>query len=241
MSFSRDTKTFLLYAVVFSLVIVSGPLSSRFQLPSIPPVWGANDAGFGSWYPAGPQMQTLSISTFTDSTAQITALQTSQIDLTDWPLTPGQIPTVCPTVAINCSSPVLENGYSGIQFNLAGNFWGVPMSYGNNPAGIQIRQGIAHLIDKISFAGNECGGQTCVADDDPTPVCNTFNNPVGTINPPCELPAANPCAWDSMFAEPPTPGVCEVGAPGGTSYHLAPAAGVNFPWQPAYASPDFNV
>jgi hypothetical protein len=116
--------------------------------------------------------------------------------------------------------------YSEIQFLLANNFWGVDFQFGNNPNGIQIRQGIAHLVDKSSFVKNDPnvapGG---VAVDNPVPPNNGG------------LLAPNPCLWDTTFGE---SGVnCVVGAPGGTAYHLATATGVNFVWQPALGSLDF--
>jgi len=116
--------------------------------------------------------------------------------------------------------------YSEIQFLLANNFWGVDFQFGNNPNGIQIRQGIAHLVDKSSFVKNDPnvapGG---VAVDNPVPLNNGG------------LLAPNPCLWDTTFGE---SGVnCVVGAPGGTAYHLATATGVNFVWQPALGSLDF--
>src|SRR5690242_4794810 len=110
---------------------------------------------------------------------------------------------------------------------LANNFWGVNMNFGNDPNGVQIRQGISHLVDKALFAANEpsIAGTANALD-----VAEPSDNIGG-------LPAANPCAWDSAFPESGTN--CIVGSPGGTAYHLGSAAGANgFSWLPAPGSVD---
>ena len=197
----------------------------------------------GNWYPAGSQEQILSVNTYTDSTAQFNGLQTGQIDFTDWPLTASQQTTIpCSSSAtITCSSPVAEKGYAGIEFDLAANLWGVPQNYGNSPGGVELRQGIAHLVNKQSFAANSpaCLGTACVPNDDPTAVFGSVGN--------SELPPANPCNWDTKFTESSSSN-CVVGAPGGTSYNCSFGSGcpmgilagsATFPWQAAIGSPDF--
>src|SRR5438128_5919229 len=98
------------------------------------------------------------------------------------------------------------------------------MNFSNDGNGLQIRQGIAHLIDKTKFAADEprIAGYA-VPIDNPMPDDNGG------------LPTPNPCNWDSSF----TQSGCTVGASGGSAYHLASATGVNYPWQPALKSPDF--
>src|SRR2546425_13145272 len=63
------------------------------------------DPGAGSWYPAGAQMETLSISEFTGQIQEYNALQISQIDLMDSPLTPAQSAAICPSAAFLCTFP----------------------------------------------------------------------------------------------------------------------------------------
>jgi len=170
-------------------------------------------------------MDTLQVSII-DSNTQFTCLQAVNpcIDLTDTPLTPC---TVCPLITapnVYVTSPMSQHFYSEIQFNLANNFWGIDFQLGNNASGIQIRQGIAHLIDKSAFTANNIA-VTSAPIDNPLP-----SNNGGLLSP-------NPCGWDSSFLE--TGSNCAVGKPGGTSYHLAAATGVNYPWQPALGSMDF--
>jgi len=136
-----------------------------------------------------------------------------------------------------------DHGYFEIQFNLATILWGIPQSYGNSAAGQELRQGIAHLFNKQSFTANNaaCLNIACVPDDQAIPVCTTT---AGCTN--GGLPAANPCGWDTKYAQ--TGGNCVVGAPGGTSYNCSLSTAcptgtltgtTNFPWQAAIGSPDF--
>jgi len=239
-------RLLLLFAVTFSLVGLSGPLAGLFQLPflpTLPSVKADVAGGYGQWYPAGAQMQTLSISTFAGAGALFTGVTTGQVDTGDWPLTASQQASACPSTPIlECTQPVPDQGFFGIDFNLAGVFWGIPLQYGNNAAGIQLREGIAHLINKAQFSNTECGGGlTCIPNDNPVP-------------PYTELPAANPCNWDTLFPET-NAGNCVVGAPGGTAFNCATVGGVNinncpipltpglpgssFAWQPLIGSTDF--
>lgn len=165
---------------------------------------------------------------FTDQTAEYNSLQapSPQIDLSDWPLTQALLPTFNTNPNFLVTAPVSAHAYFEVQFMLANNFWGVNFNYGNDPNGVQIRQGIAHLIDKVKFVTNDPNiGGTGTAIDNPVPPSNGG------------LPAPNPCGWDPSFPES-GPG-CIVGATGGVAYHLGSAAGVNYPWQPALGSADF--
>jgi hypothetical protein len=154
-----------------------------------------------------------------DATQQFTCLQESSpcIDLTDTALTPPIVQPLMISPSVYVTSPVSSHEYSEIQFLLANNFWGVDFQFGNNASGIQIRQGIAHLIDKTSFVNNDLNiAGRGMAVDNPVPPNNGG------------LLAPNPCLWDATFGE---SGVnCVVGAPGGTAYHLATATSVNYPW-----------
>ena len=257
-------KLLLMFTVTFSLVGLSGPLAALFQLPSlnIPLAHAANLANsYGAWYPAGAQEQTLSISTFDGATAtQYNALVANQIDAMDWPLTASQQLSIpCPTGSgggtqtINCSQPVADHGYFEIQFNLGQLLWGVNQQFGESAAGVQLRQAIAHLIDKSNFAATNaaCQGIVCTPDDQAIPVCTN------TLTPGCTnggLISPNPCSWDQTF--PQTGTNCAVGAPGGTPYGCNATNALatcpsplttscpnntlcQFSWQRPIGSPDF--
>jgi len=172
-------------------------------------------------------MDTLQMSIL-GSNAEFTCLQQVSpcIDLTDTPL-PGSLPgPLITNPNVYVTSSVSQHFYSEIQFDLANNFWGVDFQFGNNASGIEIRQGIAHLIDKSAFTAN---------DPNIAGVSLPLDNPMPSDN--GGLLSPNPCVWDSSFVE--TGSNCAVGKLGGTSYHLAAATGVNYPWQPALGSADF--
>ncbi|OLD08140.1 MAG: hypothetical protein AUI95_03980 [Crenarchaeota archaeon 13_1_40CM_3_52_4] len=73
-----------------------GMIVSLASLPAFPEAYADTDASAGAWYPAGPQMNTLSISEFASQLAEYDALTLSgDIDLMDQPLTPAQM-AICP-------------------------------------------------------------------------------------------------------------------------------------------------
>jgi len=240
-----SVRLLLIFAVVFSLVSLPGVLSSSFNLPSIHIVRASNETGVGNWYPAGAQEETLSVSLGNGaSSGCLGSLSMGQVDACDWPLTAAEQSSCAANTAILCSLPVPDHGYFEIQFNLAGVIWGIPMDFGNSAAGIELRQGSAHLFNKQSFTNNDaaCASTTCVPDDAPVPACTSS---AGCTN--GGLPAANPCGWDTKYSET-SAANCVVGAPGGTAYNCSfstacPTGTVigttTFPWQAAIGSPDF--
>jgi hypothetical protein len=219
-------RLLLILTTAFSLGTLPSVLSSNLHLPSIPVVRAQQETTTGSWYPAGAQEQTLSISEGNGASGtQVGWLINNQVDAEDSPLTANQQQlgsasggVNCPSnTAILCSLPVPDHGYFEIEFNLAGIMWGIPMNYGNSIAGVELRQGIAHLLNKQSFTANNpaCLGVACVPDDQAIPVCTIS---VGCTN--GGLYAANPCGWDTLFPETSSPN-CVVGAPGGTAYNCS--------------------
>jgi hypothetical protein len=178
-------------------------------------------------------MSTEQAAIFTNGVSEYTNLLSASptIDFTDWPCLPGTCPSVNgPSTTI--TSPVATVGYFEIQFMLANNFWGCSMSFGNSACGINVRQGIAHMVDKIIFTSSS--NPDCVT------VCTPIDNPLPTTIA-GGLPAPYPCAWDASFLEPPTPGSCSSPYPGGTAYHIASAVGGPSPWTPGPGTPDLNA
>jgi hypothetical protein len=132
------------------------------------------------------------------------------IDLTDSPLTPSQIPLLLQNPNFYVTSPVTQHNYFELEFNLANNYWGINMNFGNDLNGVQLRQGIAHLISKNNFTavdGNIAGASS--PNDNPIPVKSSF---AGTV-----LTTPNPCGWDLLF--PQFGPQCVNGAAGGTAYN----------------------
>jgi hypothetical protein len=193
-------------------------------------------------------MDTLVNTIFVDETAEYNDIQVAapSIDLTDWPLDPALTAAFTASPNFYVTSAISQHDYFEIQFMLGStSFWGCDMMYGNSPCGINIRQGISHLIDKTQFPTKEasCAG-TCAPLDNPLPM-PTANG--GLLEP-------NPCNWDNGIVPPILAGVlganmhetdavhCKVGEggmTGGQSYHLGTATGVNYAWQPSVSDLDF--
>lgn len=175
-------------------------------------------------------MDNLLVVGFTDLPTEFSdfASHTPSIDITDMPLYSSRIPALSGDSKYYVAS-ARDGGISGIDFNMANNFWGCQFRLTLSNCGTSIRQGIAHLIDKTVFANNE----PLVAG-----YASPVDNPAGF-----ETPTPNPCLWDTLYPQTGLP-QCTVGPTnnspgGGVAYHLATATGVNYPWQPALGSPDF--
>ena len=189
------------------------------------PVAHASQAPSENWYPSGPAFNTYVTPFFADENAEFNCLQTGCVDLTDWPLSPTLVNGLLSNPNIYITNPISAKEYFELEFHLGTNFWGCPMTYGNSACGKDIRQGVAHLVDKTLFTSSQGDiAGAAIPNDNPYP-------------PSTGLPSPNPCSWDPLF--PQTGSSCVVGAVGGTAFHLAAATGVNYPWQPALGSPDF--
>src|SRR5438445_1116027 len=169
---------------------------------------------------------------FTDESSEFTNIQSGSpsIDFTDWPLTPDLTGPFTTSPNFRITSSISQAGNFEVQFMLAANFWGVSMNLGNSTAGINVRQGIWHMIDTAKFASAEpaLSGQA-VALDSPNPSDNVGG-----------LPPVNPCNWDPMFPE--TFSNCSNPPAGGLAYHLGTAAGANgITWLHAPGSADMNA
>src|SRR6267143_4369496 len=202
-------KLLLAFFVVLSMISLPGSLSAGSYLPQIRNAF-ANLPPNSPWYPSGPSMDRLVYHVYTDSTAEQIDLLNGHIDIPDAPISPSQTSVICPSSSFNCTGQISFTGYFELQFHLAQNFWGCQMNFGNSQCGVQIRQGIAHGLDKNVFVSNEPSlAGIAVAIDNPVP-------------PSVNLVSPNSCGWDSGHIQ---SGLnCVVGSPGGTAYHLAAAA-----------------
>jgi hypothetical protein len=244
-------KLLAIFAIAFSLATLGGPLSSNFHLPTlllghaIPQTGpcmttGSSGAASECWYPAGPSMSTLLINIYSDPVVEYSQLLSSStsIDFTDSPVPTGAGSQLSgPGYYLTSTIPALN--YQEIEFNQANIFWNCNFNFGNSPCGIQIRQGIAHMIDKAIFAAQDPSIPSGfgIPIDNPVPTTSAGN-----------LLSADSCLWDSSFPEPNTAGAaCTVGGGngqslGGASYHRASAAGADgFSWLQAPGSLDLNA
>src|SRR5207244_12279588 len=128
-------RLLLTFAIAFSLVSLPSALSSNFNLPNIHVVKATSETGVGSWYPAGAQEQTMSITQgYGISATCLGWLSTNLVDACDWPLTATEQNSCAGNTAILCSLPVPDHGYFGIEFNLAGLILVLPMEYVHSSA-----------------------------------------------------------------------------------------------------------
>jgi len=177
-------------------------------------------------------MNTMLIPIFTDSTAEYSNLQldTPGIDFTDSPCSPPLCPVLVNSPKFLVTAPVPQTGYYEVQYMLANNFWGCNFQFGNAGCGVEIRQGIAHMMDKSAFTNNDAN----IAG-----VSTPIDNPVPTTSA-GGLLSPNPCGYDTIQLQ--MGANCLVGAPGGTAYHAGPAGGANgIPWLYAPGSVDLNL
>ncbi len=211
------------------MLSLPGSLSVGSYLPQIH-LASANPAPNEPWYPAGPAMDNLRYQIYTDSTAELTSFQTGGVDIPDTPIPPSVVPQICGSPNFLCTTPMSFTGYFELEFHLDNVYWGCQMNFGNSACGVNIRQAIAHGLDKNAFVTTEIGGSG-VSIDNPVPP---------TVN----LVTPNPCGWDSTHVQ--SGSNCVVGAPGGTAYHLATATAGSgctntptFSYTPGCGTPDF--
>src|SRR4029077_12653130 len=179
-----------------------GPSSSGFHLPAVQlaranlqtcQTHGSGGACSEFWYPAGPAMNTLTTPIFTDAIAEFTCLQSATpcVDFLDSPIPPSQIQPEIVNFNLLVTAPIAQTGYYEIEFLLANTFWGCNFNFGNAACGIQIRQGIAHMIDKTIFTNT---------DPNIVGVSTPLDNPVPTSSG-GGLLSPNPCGYDATFAQ----------------------------------------
>jgi hypothetical protein len=177
-------------------------------------------------------MSTEQATIFTDETAEFNDIQslTPSIDLTDWKLPNSLLPTFTTGSQFLITAAQASIGYYEIEFHLGNTFWACNFNFGNAPCGVQIRQGLAHMVDKTSFTANQVTIRGHAAPiDNPLPTTSGGG-----------LASPNPCGYDASFAQ--SGAQCVVGTAGGTSYHLATATGANgIPWLAAPGSADLNA
>jgi hypothetical protein len=233
-------KLLLVFAVVFSLANLPGPLSgSTYHLPSL----HLANACVGCvpdspWYPAGSSMDTEVVDIFSSAGNELSALAGGTIDLTDSPLPPLFCAPIVGCSNLAVTNPVSSTSEFEVEFNQANQFWGVPFQFGNAAKGIQIRQGIDHLVDRAAFVANDPNlGGNAMAIDNP-------------VTPSDGLPTPNACGWDVFANATETGSNCVVGGDGintgGTAYHLATACTASpcpgpTVWSPGPGSPDLCI
>ncbi len=145
--------------LILSLTVLS-------VLPSaLTPARAVNQSGPTLWQPFGPYANRVLITVYADFAAMFTAFENGQIDLTDWQV---ESPVTQQTYGLNpdffLTSAIDELGIFELDVNHHNSFMGVaqqenrvvdpftsPSTKQPTAAGIEVRRGIAHLLDKPDF------------------------------------------------------------------------------------------
>lgn len=214
-----------------------------FTVPALPVVPSASAVELPShtlWRPYGPYVKQVLITVFTNEISELAAFQSGQLDWYDWVIPRAQIPGLIANPDALVSPPARGVGRFQIDINhhfpmlgiaqqqprvdfttiQDGRFFEHQSTMEPTPAGIHVRQAIAHLIDKASFVrdASPCAGGFCEATDDPMA-------PLGCLEdlPPCST-LSQRAAWDTLH-----PTCAAVGATTPCAYHLAPGPGQGRP------------
>ncbi len=150
-------------------------LLSLTQLVSIAPVRATHTTD--QWRPYGPHVNQVLVKVYADETAEFNDFETGELDLTDWQVPATREELYATNPDFHLTSPIGELGMFDLQFNQANSFWGVSFSFGNDISGIEMREAIAHLLDKNSFVlGGSLQGRGQVLDN-PVPPGQGIGSP----------------------------------------------------------------
>ncbi len=174
------------------------------------------------WVPAGPQMDKLVISVYTDEGSEYAGLLSNQLDLTDWPAPSSTQPTLQGDPRFYLTAPNAGFEMFDIDFNHAATLFNIAGTYGADgltatTQAINIRQGIAHLIDKNAFIANVLGGKAQTIDNPLPPGQDVLHSGLDLT------PATTPCAGTIQT------GAYQVDQATSATYDPANPANVNCP------------
>jgi ABC-type transport system substrate-binding protein len=161
------------------------------------------------WVPAVPTVDKLLFQVYSDSTAEFNAFQTGQVDIVDARVPDSLVSSFQADSRYLLTDPVSQYDIAGIEFNMTNTFWGIPFNHGNDPRGVQLRQGIAHLISKNGFIEQQLGGAAFKTDCFAPSL--QLTSPIGVGSLKCPKPTDAPipangnipswsvCSWEQAF------------------------------------------
>ena len=179
------------------LLLLSFPLLA-FQSPIAHAAIGRSVDDPGNVFSTtGPRVNHLLFNYYASDQAERNDFEVGRLDLTDWPNplvkyasydanpdllhTPTQPEYGMVTIEFNEQS---QPGYDNHWVN-----WGCNMMNGNSLCGIEIRQAIAHLVDRPNFVANGPLQGTAQALADPTPPAKGLSSSL-----------TDQCSWDTLFS-----------------------------------------
>ncbi len=177
------------------------------------------------WAPYGPRAASLQLNFYSTETVEFTDFELGHLDMTDWPLPKAQFSLYDSNPDFVLSQGQGQFGMFGVDFNYASSTWaawGCDWQHGNGPCGIEIREALAHLVDRSKFVTDSVLQGAGQALADPSPPAK---DPTGS-------PLATQVAWDTLNNKN-VSGL--VHQPDISAFHIAPSPG-GFA---APGSPDF--
>ncbi len=145
-------------------------------------------------------MNYLQMQFYSKCSTEFNDFQTSNLDVTDCAVPSGLLSGSscrgflgayenimdCPEFQVG---PYSRYTVHSFEFNFVNNFWSCFLQNGASGCGRQIRQGLAHLVDKTQFVDDELSGRGSPID--------CFAPPVQNV--PCNGSGWNPCSWDTLY------------------------------------------
>ena len=190
-------RVLVLVMLAFDMTVLSIIIpSARSNISPSPPYWS----------PFGPRMSGIQFQVYSAPFSEFNDFYTNNLDIMDVPPPDSWLGSLQGDSRFLVTNPSQMYDVRGIEFNHAKTFWGIPFNGGPSSAGIQVRQGIAHLIDHNLLVGNP-------PIDGKADTVDCFSTPLQGL--PCNGPAYGsvpnwtPCSWDTMFPN------CQ------SAYHLA--------------------
>src|SRR5260370_1015355 len=130
---------------------------------SIPLAHAINQSGTTPWSPFGPSSSSLIFTVYSDFSTMFTNFQSGQIDITDWPMFPSDVSSLCANPDFFCGSQQSEFGMFQLDINHHASLLGVAqqqvrtttapgiISSTTTAKGVDFRKALAYLLDKPEF------------------------------------------------------------------------------------------
>ena len=116
--------------------------------PVITSVRAVAQSGNTTWSPYGPYSRNLLISFYSDFQAMFNAFTSGKIDITDWPVQPGDLQAFSGNPDYFLTSPEGQFGLFHLNINQNGNFLGIVQQ--------QSRSTVAASVKNTASAANTC-------------------------------------------------------------------------------------
>ncbi len=118
--------------------------------PVITNVRAVSQSGNTAWSAFGPYSKNLLISVYSDFQAMFNAFTSGQVDITDWPIQPGDLSSFCSNVDFFCTSPEGQLAIFHLNINQHGSFLGVAQQVSHTTVAASVK-------NTVSSSTTTCG------------------------------------------------------------------------------------